>query len=334
VFRSLAALVGSGVPLERSVEATVRLAHGPLRALLGGVTAALRDGRSLSQALDTIHGTVPPSVLGMLRAGERAGRLAGTLEQVAVHLEREAELVGRIRHALAYPALLLLAGLGSVVVIGTVVVPKFAALLDEAGQSLPPATRMLLAVSDLLTRHWALLVCAAAMIVWASIAWLRHPQGRHQCHRLLLTIPLVGDVRHGLATARACRALAGSLESGMPLLLALDAAGDAAGDGEIGVRVCRAREQVAAGSSLARALEEQRVLTAGPLQVLAVGEQSGRLADMAGRAGELAARDAERSMSTAVGMLEPALVILLGGFVTFVAAALLQAIYTLRPGAV
>jgi general secretion pathway protein F len=268
----------------------------------------------------------------MLRAGERAGRLPATLDQIAAHVERDAELLGRIRQALAYPALLLLAGIGSMLVISMVVVPKFAALLDEAGQTLPPATRLLLAVSSMLVDHWFLLGSAITAMTWAAMIWLRRPEGRRRWHGLLLTLPLVCELRLGLATARSCRALAGSLESGMPLLAALQTAEEATGDHEIASRMRRARQRVMAGNSLALALEEQRALTTGALQVLAVGEHSGRLAEMAGRAGELAARDAERLIGTLVGMLEPALVVLLGGFVTFVAAALLQAIYALRPG--
>jgi type II secretory pathway component PulF len=120
----------------------------------------------------------------------------------------------------------------------------------------------------------------------------------------------------------------------MPLLAALDAARDAAGDQEIAVRLGRAREQVARGIPVAGALGQEAAFTAVALHLVAVGEASGQLAGMVSRAGELAGHDAERTLATLVGLLEPALVILLGGFVAFVAAALLQAVYSLRPGGV
>lgn len=332
VFRSLAALVDAGVPLERAVASSEGLTGGALRACLTEARARLRDGNSLAQALDSEAGAVPSLVLGMLRAGERAGRLGVTLEQVATHLELEADLVGRLRQALAYPVLLVVAGVASVLVIGTVVVPKFAALLGEAGQELPPATRILLRVSALITEHWLPLLLSGLAAVWAVAAWVRQPHGRLQWHRLLLGLPWIGRIRLGLATVRVSRALSGGLEAGMPLLPALEVAREAAGDREIGARLARARERVARGEQLAAALTHERALTPAALQLVAVGEGSGRLATMIGRAGDLAVRETERALATLVSVLEPGLVVLLGAFVAFVAAALLQALYGLRPG--
>lgn len=332
VFRSVSALVAAGVPLERAVSSSEALSAGPLRACLTGARDRLREGRTLSQALESERGTVPDLVLGMLRAGERAGRLPTTLEQVATHLELEAELVSRIRHALAYPLLLLVAGLASVAVIGTVVVPKFAALLDQSGQELPAATRLLLAGSTILSRHWLPLVVSCAGLAWLGSAWL----GRHRAswHRHLLSAPGAGRIRHGLATVRVTRALSGALDAGMPLLSALDAAAAAAEDREIGARLARARERIAGGEALTGALAHERALTPSALQLVAVGESSGRLAFMVGRAGDLAAQESQRAIATLVAVLEPGLVVLLGGLVAFVAAALLQAVYGLRPGGV
>ncbi|MGH3994949.1 MAG: type II secretion system F family protein, partial [Pseudonocardiaceae bacterium] len=183
VFRSLAALVEAGVPLERAVSSSEGLARGALLSCLAGARQRLREGKSLAQALDSDRGTVPGLVLGMLRAGERAGRLPATLEQVATHLELEAELLSRVRHALAYPALLTIAGLVSVVVIGAVVVPKFAALLGEAGQELPPSTRLLLLGSAILTRYWLPLLLWTCVAAWFLAAWLQRPAGRARWHR-------------------------------------------------------------------------------------------------------------------------------------------------------
>jgi general secretion pathway protein F len=331
VFRSIAALTGAGVPLEQAIAATEALSGPALRAALHDSRARLRAGRTLAQALKGDRSAVPAVVLGMLRAGERSGRLPRSLEQVATHLELEADLVSRIRHALAYPAVLAAAGLASVLVIGTVVVPKFAALLDELGQDLPLSTRLLLAGTGLLSRN-ALPLCLG-LLLSASLttAWVRRPAGRRRWHGMLLAMPGIGPVRHGLATVRACRALGGSLHAGMPLLPSLEAAQEAAGDLAIGARIAAARERVGQGQGLARALSEEHALTAASLQLVAVGESSGQLALMLERAGDLALQETERALTTLVSLLEPLLVIGLGGFVAFVAAALLQALYSLRP---
>ena len=303
-----------------------------MRQTLASAREELRQGKSFAQALAAGRGVVPGLVLGMIRAGERGSQLSAALEQVATHLEQEAELVARVRQALAYPLLLAVAGTVSVLVIGTVVVPRFAALLGDLGQSLPLATRLLLTGSALLSRFWLPLLVLVVLAIWGTVEWLRRPAGRHRADEAMLSFPLTRPVRHPLATARVARALGGMLRAGMPLLPALDAAREAAGDAAVAARLLRARERVAQGAPLTASLEREAALSPSALQLFAVGESSGRLGEMALRAGDLAAQEAERGLKTLVTILEPALIIAFGGLVAFVAAALLQAVYSLRPG--
>ena len=333
VFRSLASLVRGGVPLARALCATASLPRSPaLRDTLHHARRYLAAGHSLTAALDRAGDGVPAVVLGMLRAGERGSQLDAALEQAALQLERDAELAGRIRQALAYPAILLVAGLASLGVITLVVVPRFAVLLAEVGQALPPATRLLLAIGTLLQAHGLLLVTLAAAGVAALAAWIGTPAGRRHWHRTLLGLPLIGPIRQGFATARITRAAGAMLETGVPILLALAAAGEAAGDAEVAARVARARASIESGAAVTAAFEAEQVITPAALQVLAVGDAGGRLGTMALRAGDLAAGEAEARLRLLVNLLEPSLVILFGGLVAFAAAALLQAVYSLRPG--
>jgi type II secretory pathway component PulF len=331
VFQGIAALVSAGVPLERAVGASEALARGALRDTLAAAGARLREGEAFAAALGAAHGVVPGIVVGMLRAGERGSQLPLALAQVATHLEQEAELVARVRQALAYPLLLAVVGVASIFVIGTVIVPRFAELLGDLGQELPPATRILLMGSSLLSHYWFLLVPAVAGVVGLGIEVVRRPASRRQIEEALLAAPLVGPVRLALATARIARALGGMLAAGMPLLASLDAAAEAAGDGAAAARLTRARERVAAGAPLTASLEQEAALAPSALQLVQVGESSGRLADMARRAGDLAAQEAERGLKTLVTLVEPALIVAFGGLVAFVAAALLQAVYSIRP---
>lgn len=331
-FRGIAALVSAGVPLERAVAASEPLASGSLRDTLSAARARLREGASLANALSVGHGVVPGLVLGMVRAGERGSQLGTALEQVAIHLEQEADLVARVRQALTYPVLLAVAGIASVGVITTVVVPRFAAILADLGQQLPLATRLLLGVSQFVSRFWIPLVAMAAAAIWGGIEWLRRPAGRKQMEEVLLKLPFIGSVRKALATARVMRALGGMLRSGMPLVPALDAAREASGDLAIADRLERVRERVLQGAALAAALEREAAVSGSALQLVMVGESSGRVGEMALGAGNIAAQEAERGLRTLVTALEPALVIVFGGLVAFTVAALLQAVYSLRPG--
>jgi len=334
VFRGIAALVSSGVPLERAVAASEPLASGPLRQTLAVARERLREGASFANALAMGRGVVPGLVIGMVRAGERGSQLGTALDQVAAHLEQEADLVGRVRQALTYPLFLAVAGMASVLVITTVVVPRFAAILGDLGQQLPPATRLLLGTSQFLSRFWIPLLLISVAAIWSAIEWARRPAGRKRLEEALLRIPFIGSVRRALATARVMRALGGMLRAGMPLLPALDAAREAAGDLAIGERLARSRERVMQGAPLALALEREGALTPSALQLVMVGESSGRVAEMALGAGNLAAQEAERSLRALVTALEPALIVAFGGLVAFTAAALLQAVYSLRPGGI
>ena len=332
VFRGIAALVSSGVPLERAIAASEPLTSGALRETLSQARERLRGGASFASALAVGRGVVPGLVIGMVRGGERGSQLGTALDHVAMHLEQEADLVGRVRQALTYPLLLAVAGLASVLVITTVVVPRFAAILGDLGQQLPPATRLLLGVSSLLTHFWIPLLLIGVAAAWCAIQWIRRPTGRKQLDVFLLKVPFIGSVRRALATARVMRALGGMLRAGMPLLPALDAAREAAGDFAIAERLERSRERVVQGGALAAALEREAALSASALQLVMVGESSGRVAEMALGAGNLAAQEAERGLRTLVTALEPALIVAFGGMVAFTATALLQAVYSLRPG--
>jgi general secretion pathway protein F len=332
VFRSIAALVSAGVPLERAVASSEALARGSLRDALAEARSRLHEGEGFAQALGAARGVVPGIVLGMVRAGELGSQLPLALEQVAKHLEQEAELVACVRQALAYPLLLGVVGLASVLVIGTVIVPRFAELLGDLGQDLPPATRVLLLGSSLLAHYWFLLIPALAGLVALAVEAARRPASRRRIEEALLAAPLVGRVRLALATSRIARALGGMLAAGMPLLAALDAAGEAAGDLAVAERLGLARERVTQGAPLSASLEREGALAPAALQLVQVGESSGRLAEMARRAGDLAAQEAERGLKALVTLVEPALIVGFGGLVAFVAAALLQAVYTIRPG--
>jgi general secretion pathway protein F len=330
VFQSLAALVEAGVPLQKALQASARVASGLLRDALGRVEARVREGSSLAQALAEERGLCSPVTLGLLRAGERGVGLGAGLAQASAELEARAELEGRLRAALAYPGLLAAVGSVSVAFIVLFVVPRFATLLGDLGQAIPPATRLLVAGSDALRRYglYAIPGLLVALIAGASLL-ARH---RRAAHEWLLALPLIGPLRHAFATARAARTVGALLGTGTPALAALETARGAAGDEAVAARLAQARDRVAEGAALSTALGETRALSETAVQLATIGEGSGRLPQLLLKAAELEARNAERRLKTLVTVLEPALIIVFAGLVAFVAAALLQAVYALRPG--
>lgn len=331
VFRSLASLLGAGLSLDRTVAATVPIARGALRATLERARERLTQGEPLASALDDGRGTVPALALAMLRAGERAGRLTQALDQVATQLEHEADLASRLRQALAYPMLLAVGGSVSIAVIVTLVIPRFATILGDLGQKLPTSTALLLSLAAWFGRWWPVLMVMTLITALGFVFWFRTAAGRSRVHEALLGIPLVGETRLALGSTRFLQGLASSLEAGMPLVPALAIARDAADDAALTARLARAAEQVLQGRPLSGSLEQERALSPVGLQLLAVGESSGQLAAMAARAAAVLSLEVERRLQGAVKLIEPALILLFGGLIAFVSAALLQAVYSLRP---
>lgn len=329
VMRSLATLVDAGVPLERAVQATERVAGGELRAALERVGARVREGSSLGAAL-AAEGTLFSGVtVGLVRAGERGVGLGAALLQAAEQAEREADIVARVRAALAYPMLLAVVGSVSVSLIVVVVIPRFAAILGDLGQALPPTTRALITISQVV-RGEGLLLAVALAVVGALVVQTIHVR-RRAWHEQLLRLPVVGPLRHGFATSRVTRILGALLQTGTPALAALAIARDAAGDQAVAARLDLARERVAEGAGLSAAMGATHAVTEMALQLATIGEGSGRLPALLRQAADLEEQLSERRLGTLVSLLEPALIIGFAAAVAFVAAALLQAVYSVRP---
>lgn len=328
VFESLAAFVDAGVPLEKALEASKRVASGPLRDALVRVAQRVREGSSLGSAL-AAEGCFSPVTVGLARAGERGVGLGAALAQAAAQLERETETEARVRSALTYPTLLAVVGSGAIALIVVFVIPRFAVLLSDLGQTLPTATRVLLTLSAGARRYG--LVFGAVAVALGVVAARAMGEHRAAWHGWLLRLPVVGALRLALASARASRTLGALLGSGTPALAALEIAREAAGDAAVGTRIAAARGRVAEGQGLTAALEATGALTPSALQLAAIGEGSGRLAALLAKAADLDDAEAERRLKTLVSLLEPGMILLFAGLVAFVAAALLQAVYALRP---
>ncbi len=330
-LRMLADLLAAGLPVGRALTAFHELAPGTWQEGLPSIRAAVREGTGLAGALEAAPLGIPPLVVGMARAGEAGTGLAVAMAHAAAWAEHRAATRHAVRRALAYPALVAVTGLGAMSVMVAVVLPRFGAILAGLGQSLPPTTRFVLA-----TATTARSLALPAMISLVAVALLaqRHMEsasGRRALHRRLLALPGVGPVREANATARFSAALGALLESGVPVRHGIVHAARATDDAEIEARALRARDRIAAGDSVSRALRELRVVTPLAYRLVAAGEATGRLAPMLAFAARMEEQRAERLTRGAIQLIEPTLVLAIAAAVGFVAAAMLQAVYAVRP---
>ncbi len=327
----LAAMLESGLPVDAALSAVAESSPPRLREALEETREQVRQGAALSAAL-AAAGVAAPVVVALVRAGERSGSLASGLTRAAEQLEHDAATRAAVSAALTYPAILGVAGAVSVAAIVGLVVPRFAALLGDAGRALPVSTRLLLGASATLGRFGPGGLAALAVFIALFLRWRATPHGSLALSGWLLGLPGVGALRLQLATARMCRALAGLLEAGVPMLQALAVARDVTGDAAVGERLAAARTEVERGERLGAALKRHGAMSATALRLAAFGEASGRLPSFLHHAARLEWGLAQRTVRRAVTLLEPLLILGFGIAVAFVAAALLQAVYSARPG--
>lgn len=331
-LRVLATLLDSGLSVKRTLEAFGDLAPDSWQPGLASIRDSVRDGKTLADALAFSPLNVPPLVIGILHAGEAGSGLARAVLRAAEIIERSTATRAAVRGALAYPMLLAVAGSLSMALLIGVVLPRFAAILTELNQTLPTTTRLVLGAAAIV-RTVAIpgFVCTLGLFAAWSV-WTRTERGRAEWHALLLGLPFVGAVRRSVATSRASAALASLLDSGVPLASALPHAGRASGDAAEERMLSAARELIVHGERPSAAFQRTGSLTSTAVRLVGAGEESGHLARMLDHASRLEADRAEQAVRGAVRLLEPALILGFGGAVALVAAALLQAVYAVRPG--
>jgi len=330
-LRVLGDLLESGLSAGRALHAFEELAPHGWRDALPHIRQSVREGRTLAAALANAPIEIPGLVIGIAQAGEAGAGIGPAIRRAADLTEATAEMRAAVRSALAYPLVVAVAGVSAITILVTVVLPRFARILGDIGQTLPASTRIVLRAAEIgrLSALPLLVVGGATVAAWR--AWVRTDSGRLRWHQSLLALPGVGSIRQGAATARMAHSLSALLESGVPIATAIDLAARATSDAALESRLRRARSGIAAGQSLSHALAADDAATPTAIRLIRAGEESGRLPAMLGHAARLEQRRVDDVTRAAVRMLEPALLLLFAGMVAVVAAALLQAIYSVRP---
>jgi general secretion pathway protein F len=332
-LRVLGDLLDSGLPVIRALQTFHELAPRAWRAALPAIVQSVREGASLAAALELAPLEIPPLVIGIAQAGEAGAGIGPAIRRAADLTEAAAETQAAVRSALAYPAVVAVAGVAAITVLITVVLPRFAKILADLGQALPASTQLVLRMADI--GRAALVPFVVSMIVVLALwrSWIYADGGRAQWHRALLRIPVVGALRRGAASARMAHSLAALLDNGVPIASAMRHAALATGDAELEARLLEARARIIGGEPLSRALEACGAASVTTLRLARAGEESGRLASMLTHAARIEQKRADGIVRTSVRLLEPILLLVFASIVALVAAALLQAIYSVRPTA-
>lgn len=330
--RAVASLLPAGMPLARALAAGTTAAPESVRPALEAVRAKVERGDELAQALSEHPGLFSSLYIGMVRAGEKSGSLDSAFERLTAHLERQGELRSKLVSMSIYPVLLGLVGIAAILVLVLFVLPRFSDLLLSSGTALPTTTAAVVGVATAVREEWWILGMVPLFLL-VGLTWLRTtPNGRRLGAKILVRLPLVGGWRRQHLGASFARMVGELLAGGAPLLLALQDARDCMTDSVAQAETDRIRTLVREGSSLHGAISEGGVFPPVLAQLVALGEDAGRLSDFLLKAAELLEKKTERALERMVALVEPAMIVGFGGIVAVVALALLQAIYGVNAG--
>ncbi|MEO6217324.1 MAG: type II secretion system inner membrane protein GspF, partial [Sphingomonas sp.] len=317
-------------PLEESLRTITRQTEQEnVRTLGASVHAGVVEGRRLAEAMGREPKSFPPLYRAMVSAGERSGSLPIILERLSVLLERQAEISGKIVTTLAYPAVLAVVALGVVTALMMFVVPQVVQQFDTVGQELPLLTRMVMGLSAFLVGYWWAILIGAAMIglgIWRA---LKDPAIRLAFDSWVLKLPLLGRLIRDLHAARIARTLATMVASRLPLLEGLTLTAGTIHNRRLRLASDEIAESIRGGGSLSAAMRRTGVFPPLLTYLAASGESAGQLDDMLERAADYLEREFDRFTATALALLEPAIIVLMGGIVATIVLSILLPILQL-----
>jgi len=326
IFASkLSALVDAGVPILRGLDLMrSQQKSAVFRQALSGLTRDVNQGESLADAMRRWPKVFDKLTIAMVQAGEAGGVLDETLKRLAKLLEDNAKLQNQIRGAMGYPVSILVITIGVFLGMTIFIIPTFAGIFKQLGAKLPPFTQALVDISGLLRSGFSVLLVGGIII--AATMFTRYyatPTGRRAVDRLILKIPLFGDLIQKTSTAQFCRTLSSLAKAGVPVLLCLEIVRDTTSNTIIGDAINSSRNEVSEGIPMSAALKIKNVFPDMAISMMAIGEETGEMDAMLSKVADFYEDEVSAAVKALTSMLEPAMIVLVGGMV----ASMLVAMY-------
>ncbi len=326
--REMADMLDAGMPIDRAFSVLVeQLDSDSMRVMMQAMQADIRAGQPFSEALRKYPRLFPSLYVNMIRAGEVSGQLSDVMERLSDFMEKEQVRRSQIMAALTYPAVLLGVATLAITFLLTFVVPKLSGIFHDMGNALPIPTRILLAASGFISQYWLGIIAVLAIGGFALRTWAITDVGRDTIDRLKLAMPLFGTVAQKIVAARLARTLGTLLAGGVPILESLDISADALGNAISSEALVQVRNGVRQGEMLHEAMEKTAAFLPVVLHMTAVGEETGRLPNMLIRTADTLDFEVDNTMRRLTSLVEPLVVLLMGGFIGFVVLSILLPIF-------
>ncbi len=318
--RQMYALTKAGIPLLRAIEGLAEnTSNKRLSAVLYDVVESLERGRELSTAMAAHPKVFPRLLVSVVHVGENTGQLEQAFEQLSEYLAREQETRKQVKTALRYPTFISIALVIAMFVLNIFVIPTFASMFKRFDVELPLATRVLIGTSDFFVAWWpAMLLVGVAAIVFIR-RYLRTEAGRMRWDYLKIRLPLVGDIVMRSLLSRFSRSFGVMLRAGVPLTQALSLVAEAVDNSWMGKRINDMRRSIERGESLSRATRHSQLFTPLVLQMIAVGEETGRVDELLHEVADYYEREVDYDLKSLTARIEPIMLVIVAGLIAVMA---------------
>jgi len=326
--RQLSAFVRAGIPLIEALEVIEEETEDKvLREVLIGVRDSLITGETFSDALRPYESLFPKFYVDMVRAAELTGSLDEVLAELAGYIKRDLEARNKIKSALVYPMIVLVMAVGTVIILSVFVLPRFKAFFESFHATLPLPTRMLLGFTSFMSSYWLYVIVGLALLVAIPMAIVRTPAGRRRKDRLILRMPIVGQVVLFAIIERFCRLLATMMQAGVPLPEAMGVLGDSTKNVIFKQGIDEVHGAMMRGEGLAVPMADTKLFPGAVIQMVKVGENTGTLNEQLTVGSDFYGEELEFKIQRLTSLFEPAVIIFMGAAVGFVAIAMISAMY-------
>jgi len=331
VTRQLASLSQSGMPLEEALLAVAQQNDNPrTQSIMLGVRSKVVEGHTLADGLGEFPQAFPDLYRSTVAAGEQSGHLDVVLDRLADYTESRQELRQRINNAMVYPIVLILMSIGIISFMLASVVPRIVSIFENTSGELPTLTRVMIASSDFLRDQWPFILLFLGAVGYGIWRLLQQEGPRRQYHHFLLRMPIAGRLTRGINTARFTRTLSILAGSGVPILEALKISASVIENLPMREAVVEASLRVREGASISQSLGTSKLFPPMMIHLVASGEAGGKLEEMLTRTADYQEREVDGLIATLLGILQPLLIVVMGGIVMTIVLAVLMPIFEIN----
>jgi len=312
-FRQLSTMINAGLPLVQCFELAERGSDKKAMVkLLKGVRLELESGTPLGETLRKFPKEFDRLTCSLVEAGEQGGILDSILLRLCTYKEKAIALRGKIKSAMIYPVAILAVSFIVTSILMIFVIPVFSEIFSSFGADLPGPTKIAMAISDVFVEYWYVVLFTPFVLIWAIKAIYKTPQGHYQLDKLLLNLPVIGDVLRKGAVARFCRTFSTLTAAGVPILESLDTVAETSGNLVIEQVVLTCKGSISQGMTLTEPLEESQIFPVMVTQMISIGEQTGSLEEMLSKIADFYEEEVDVAVDGMTALMEPIIMAFLG----------------------